>query len=208
MEMWLWIILLIINVLYLGVSTYFTSYYIIGFLPDYRARPLSNQETIKIKQEGIIHITEEKYAKLIKSGRYIKSSSKIKSYSNHFKRSTYFFIAQFLNDKDIVFNISLKKKKLYTKIHIKQLSDEQISYLYIRRHDNAIMYIGDFTFKDFNQILITPIMFSDENRSIKHYLNIRNFKFIGVCFFLVIALMAIYQVLFTIILFAIMNLVY
>ncbi len=88
------------------------------------------------------------------------------------------------------------------------MSDEQISYLYIRRHDNAIMYIGDFTFKDFNQILITPIMFSDENRNIKHYLNIRNLKFIGVCFILVIALIVIYQILFIIIVFAIMNLVY
>ncbi|WP_101698656.1 hypothetical protein [Clostridium minihomine] len=81
MAMWLWIILLIIDVLYLGVSAYFTAYYIIGFLPDYKARALSNQEIIKIKQDGIIHITEEKYAKLIKSERYIKSSSKRKSYS-------------------------------------------------------------------------------------------------------------------------------
>lgn len=192
------LLIFIVLFILMCISFWYLPLYIIGFLPDYRARPLNESDINKIKRNGIVHITEEKNIKPIMSSCRIKSSSRRKSYSCHFKQSSFFFISELLNAEGIVFNISLSKKKRYSIINIQNLTDKQILNSRTRNHDNSIMHTGDFCFDIQNKIMITSLKNDSESRSIKNYINKKNLKYSSVSLTILLLLVIIWQIPFSI----------
>lgn len=145
------IIIFAIGIVALSVNL---TYFLFGFFPFIKARPLSGIDIENIKKYGICHKTSQKGLDGIKKDKTIKGTKGRKSYSTHYKNAAYFFANAYIEDGE-KFNWNPKYKYV---IDIKNLSDNQIKQLRIRNYDKAIMHIGDFEMEDQNVITVQKIV--------------------------------------------------
>lgn len=147
------------------------SYFIFGYLPFISARTLTSDELIDLKKYGIAHRTNTKGKDGIMKLSKIKGRRGRVAYSNHFKKSAYFFAVAYINHGES-FNFSFKH---HYEIRINELTDEQIKQIRIRDYDKALIFNGDFRFDDTN--IITIIKLNNKEYSIieKIYFTIKMF---------------------------------
>lgn len=141
-----------------------STYYIFGFLPSIKACNLNEEQKNDLLEYGIIHCTKKKNADLIKVERIIKSSNRIKSYSNHFHRCVYFYSVKYIDETKIKFNTGTNKNH---KIIIANLTEQQINNFKIRKFDNSLMYDGDLRILNENDFRTEEISELYRNRKLK-----------------------------------------
>ena len=168
---------IIVVIITFGVYLPFTCF-VFGLLPNIKARNLTSTEKIKLIKEGITHCTIKKNAdKIIEMGVFI-ASRRIKSYSNLFKKSTYFFVTSDVNNENINFNCCVEKDTVLIKVT--KLTQQQIDDFKIRRIDNALVYTGNFKINCSNKIEIKNI--GDKKSNIfMILLNKRSYIFMFTC---------------------------
>ena len=140
-------------IFFIGIIWIYLTYFIFGFFPFIKAKNLREDDILKIRQLGISHKTTSEGKAGIENDGKIKGSKFRKAYSNHFKRTAFFFANAYIKDGEDI-NNNLKYE--YT-IKISNLSERQIQNFKIREYDKALMYNGDFTIEEQNIIQIEPI---------------------------------------------------
>ncbi|GEM_PF-3453242 len=105
----------------------------------------------RIKNEGIIHVTNKKNVKLIMDNygyANLKAAPKIKCYGSWFKSAVFFFLGE-PSTLQYRYNINFKKKNDYAIIRIlpENIDNEILKLLRWRRIDKAIIHLGDLKIK-------------------------------------------------------------
>lgn len=152
--------------------------FVFGLLPNIKAKNLTLTEKNKLIRDGVTHCTIKKNAdKIIEMG-FFMASSRMKSYSNLFKKSTYFFSTSDISNENINFNCCVKDDTVLIKVT--ELSQQQIENFKIRRIDKSLIYTGNFEINSRNKIEIKSI--GDKKSNIfRILLNKRNYIFLFAC---------------------------
>lgn len=120
----------------------------LGLFPFLKARKLTDEDIMVLKEKGICHKTTTEGMKGIQKENTINGSKGVRAYSTLRKKSAFFFANAYIKRGE-VFNENLKYRQI---VNITNLSDEQIKKMRIRLYDSAIIYLGDFKFEEKNQI--------------------------------------------------------
>ena len=153
MEIFFLFIKSVVLVTLIFIPAFSLTLFIFGFFPFNRTRALTDDEKNKVREYGICHKTSQKGKEGIVALSKIKGGKWWMAYSNHFRKSAFFFANAYIQDGE-VFNDNPKYR--YT-IFIQRLTEEQLQNFKIRKHDKALIYNGDFMFDEVNQIRIDKI---------------------------------------------------
>lgn len=140
----------------------FGGLFIFSYFDIIKSKELTEDQKKMIELYGITHRTNNKGYCGIKKDNIIRKSKFLKSYSNHFKRCTFFFTEAYKDDVSIKFNVN---SKCQYEVIIKKLSNEQMSKLRIRDFDKAVIYMGDFKFSPENIVIWNKILDTKSKKS-------------------------------------------
>ena len=117
------------------------TYFFWGLFPDMRARNLTENEIAAIKSSGLVHGTKDTNVENILRSKVFTGHGGWNSYSNHFRKTSFFYIMDFREDSRCSLSYSFSVSSF---IRIRNITDEQIQHMKIRSYDKAVMVCGDF----------------------------------------------------------------
>lgn len=163
------------------IACFYLSYFIFGFFSFVKAKELSEDDVMEVRNHGISHKTSVKGKEGILADKMITGKRGHRAYSNHFRKTSFFFCNSYMQFGE-KFNDNFKYKYM---INIENLSDEQIRKMRIRDYDKALMYMGDFVFEAHNKVSVTKLNVPNYNffqkflYILKALISIRPDKYIG-----------------------------
>lgn len=154
-------VLLILFLVVLFISWVVLGKFVYGLFPSMRASKLTASDIMEIKTGGLLHKTNAKGADGILKSMVVKGRSGPVSYSNRFRKSSFFFISSYLDTNSEKFNFAFRHSKI---VKINNITDEQIEKMKIRKHDKALIVCGDFHILDENTVEVIPIYETKRNK--------------------------------------------